>query len=38
MTGSTWGCIETQVALDTQTKVLTLAAQEAYDGEILVMG
>lgn len=38
MTGNTWGCIETQVALDEQTKVLTLTSQEAYDGEILVMG
>ena len=38
MTANTWGCIETQVTLDPQTKVLTLTASEGYDGEVLVLG
>lgn len=38
MVANTWGCIETEVTLDPQTKILRLASAEPYDGEILVLG
>lgn len=38
MVANTWGCIETEVTLDPQTKILRLTSADPYDGEILVLG
>lgn len=38
MAGNTWGCIETEVALDPESKALKLVSKTPYTGEVLVLG
>lgn len=38
MVANTWGCIDTEVTLDPQTKILRLTSDTPYDGELLVLG